>query len=302
MRRSALLAIVLTALFAGGCGGHNLTVTTATSAAPPTCNPEPGHGTMGICNEPGPVKPTIPRLPRGAQLLPDVSEYQSCRLYSPAIFRIYEAGTDREDRTARCHAAELRRLGVWAGAYFFARNKSCSYQVARATAIARQYPVIRVMVVDAETYLAPGLVSCMVRELRHAGFTVVTYTASGTWPGGAIITPWWAASYGARPKCTGGVCRYVAWQFSESVNCRGVFGDCSIDYGITSLNRPVPPNPLRKVSTVGLLRHRASLRVYLLGHGCRHRVKHQERLGPKCRKAFGAGRNINRELRRRGVT
>lgn len=310
MRRllASLSLLVAAAAILLGCGGHDLTVNvnavaagTATVAAPsspraPACDPAPGHGTMGICSEPHAPLVGLNPIKLGIQLLPDVSEYQGCALFSPAIFRIYESGTDREDRNARCHAAELARKHVWAAAYFFARNKSCSYQVARVTAIGRQYPVIRVMVVDAETYLAPGLVSCMVRELRARRWTVVTYTGSGTWPGGAIITPWWAASYGARPQCTGGVCRYVAWQFSENANCRGVFGDCSIDYGITRLNPPGPGRPLRHYGTYALIRHRHSIRVYLASHGCRKLEHEHVRRGPNCRHAEGAGREINREL------
>lgn len=305
MKRLAAPALAALALALASCGGTTKTVTVytppaAAAPAPHACDPAPGKGVMGVCEAPSPRLPFSALSLRASNLIPDVSEYQACALHSPAIFRIYEAGTDREDVAAACHARELRRLHVWAGAYFFARNKSCGYQAARAGAIARRYPVIRVLVVDAEVPMATGLVSCLVRHLQAQHFTVVTYTGTGTWPGGVIITAWWAASYGARPGCLPNTCRFVAWQFSERFACRGVFGDCSIDFGITSLGA-VPVSPLRKSSTAGLIHHRASLRVFLATHGCR-RLEHQHRRrGPRCRSAETAGRNINHELHRRGV-
>lgn len=291
----ALAAVAVLAL--GGCGEtwHEGTTTTTTSApaTPVPCNPEPGHGTMGVCQPPSVPHTQAPNF-AGRTTFPDVSEYQSCSLYGPAIIRIYEAGTGRKDATADCHARELARLGKWAGVYFFARpSPGCTAEADRFVSIARTLPVrVNVYVIDAEVPLPHGFVSCASRRVSAdtGGAVVVTYTSTGTTSGGPIFDPLWLASYGATPGCIEGRCKRVAWQYSSTATCGHVYGDCSLDEGILSMGvkRPVDRSAIEaRIRTL----HRE-----LAAKGCNRRTRQHEPTGPTCKRWKREGDARHHEL------
>lgn len=246
-----------------------------------TTSPRCGLGVMGGC-VPKPTGFAAPRIT--GTLIPDVSEFQSCALHSEAIIRIYEAGTDREDSTAVCHARELARLHAWAAGYVFMRaGRSCSSTVTRTLAIARSLPGLQLVIADAETGIRNGLVRCFLAGVERGGYPAREYTCPGC--GDEQVGGVWIASYPSRPAG-----RWIAHQFSSEWECRGVHGDCSVNEGILSIHRATP------VPRAALLRERASLRRILVQYGCRRRVQRRERLGPRCVKWFAAGSRINKEL------
>ena len=180
------------------------------------------------------------------QQIPDLSEYQGCQ--SPAgsfIYRVYEAGTGLQDASAVCHSKDASRF-AWSGAYYFARPGNCVAQAQRAISIARSLPHRpNVLIVDAEVPLATGYVKCADATLHAGGFPYANYTSPGLAPtsGGPFQRPLWIADYGvlSPPACVAGVCGRVAWQYSDAEYCRGVYGDCSWDEGITRIGTGPTP-------------------------------------------------------------
>lgn len=285
MHRSIFAALATTLVLAG-CGGsasprrHPLpaapaSATRGTGTAP--CNPAPGTGTMGACVSPGPPA-ALPPTAAGARLIPDVSEFQGCALRSEAIIRVYEAGTNREDSRAACHFRELKRLGAWSAAYFFARPPgfdhapSCVAQAKTAVSIAARLGARGPVVDDAEVPLPPGFVRCVKTEIERLGWPEVEYTCPGC--GDERVEPVWIASYPTRPPGT-----WVAHQFADNFNCRGVVGDCSVNEGILSIHRVKPspkPKPLTKrqarakLAQVNRLLGPYDHRRNPHGHNCQH--------------------------------
>jgi hypothetical protein len=311
MRRLILIAAVAVLLLVGCGGGHSGSSHSVVSSQPAPvtalCNPALGKGTMGVCT-PTPEPPTagtraLKFALRGTVLIPDVSEFQGCALHSEAIFRVYEAGTGREDAHALCHAREVQRKHVWYAVYSFLRpgHGGCVFQAERTIAIVRRIGgVVGPIIADAEVWLPPGFVSCFVHTLQTHGYVAVIYTAPGTWPGGAFAVRVWVAAYPFRPPCFSNACPYLAHQFSEDFPCRGVRGDCSVNEGILSVRQPpVCDATCRSHHRRDLEARRRALRRVLLRYGCRARVHHHERLGPKCRRWFREGARVNRELRAR---
>lgn len=242
---------------------------------------------MGGCVPKPPSGFALPRLT--GTLIPDVSEYQSCRLYSEAIFRVYEAGTGREDSTAYCHAQELHRLHAWAAVYSFLRPGNCSSQAARTIEIVKSLPVeVQAVVADAEVSLPPGCVVAFERTVRAAGWPAVEYTCPGC--GVELVHPIWIAAYPFRPA---GV--WVAHQFTDNFNCRGVRGDCSINEGILSIRRAVKPVPKPTSRTEELERRILLLRADLTKRHCR--VIHGPHAYRLCPRWAAEGRQAHRELR-----
>jgi len=193
---------------------------------------------MGICVPRSTVKAVTP--PSTTRIFPDVSEYNGCALHSEAIIRVYEAGLYLTDTKARCHFEEAHRLKVWAGSYAFTRPGygGCRYQADRAVAITKALGGLPGPVVDdAEVPETLSEVLCFEAEVRRLGYPAVEYTCPGC--SDPKVAPVWIASYPYRPPGT-----WVAHQFSESWNCRGVYGDCSIDEGITSIVRKPPAPPI----------------------------------------------------------
>jgi hypothetical protein len=301
MKRLAALAL---ALAITGCGAtHTRTVTvakppsTGAAAEAAPCVPPLGAGRLGVCVPKSTGQALSPTAATGRHV-PDVSEYNPCRLYSEAIVRVYEAGTGLQDSTARCHFAELRRIGAWRAAYAFVRPPgyhhagSCVAQADRTAAIVKGLGGVTGPVVeDAEVPLPRGFVACFLGRLRAQGFATVTYTSTGTASGGPFKSPLWLASYGAHPGCIEGICHRVAWQFGSTINCRGVYGDCSIDEGILAI-RQTPP-----VSKAALEGRRRALRRVLARNGCRRRTRQHEALGPRCRRWYREGDAVNARLR-----
>ena len=281
MRRWAIPILAVTTILAGCGGGARTTVVTA-PAPSLSLAARCASGVMGCATLPAKPGTAAPRATFGA-LIPDVSEYQACGLHSEAIYRVYEAGTGREDSTARCHAEELRRLHAWAGTYAFLRPGSCTAQADRVAAIVRSLGGADVVVADAEVPLPRGFVRCWLARVHSHGDNVAEYTCPGC--GDEQVGPVWIAAYPFRPAG-----RWIAHQFSDNFNCRGVVGDCSVNEGILSIRRSHPTS--RKV----LLARRDSIRRYLASHGCRHRAAHHEHIGPRCRAAFRAGNRVNAEL------
>lgn len=251
---------------------------------------------MGTCAPPGPLTPLIPPTAAGARLIPDVSEFQGCVLHSEAIYRVYEAGTDRQDTNARCHAEEIHRKHVWSAAYAFLRsNHNCTYQADRTVAIVKSLGGADVIVGDAETGIREGKVRCFLHEVERQGYPAIEYTCPGC--GDEQAGRIWIASYPTRPSG-----RWVAHQFSSSFNCRGVFGDCSINEGILSIHafhvkHPTPAERhtkrLRETQHLhSLYRERVKIRRHLLNSRCR--VTHPRRA---CRPLFQRGDAVNREIR-----
>jgi hypothetical protein len=305
LRRLTPLATVL-ALCLSACGTtttHTVTVTrpaTEQAATSLPCNPALGKGVMGACSPSSTEPQKQLQFASGARLIPDVSEFQPCAVYSEVIFRVYEGGTQREDVNARCHAQEAKRLHVWFAVYAFLRpaHGGCAYQAQRTVEIVRSIGgVVGPIIADAEVWLPPGFVSCFNHTIEHYGYAAVTYTAPGTWPGGAFVTKVWVAAYPYRPPCFSNACPYLAHQFADNFNCRGIRGDCSVNEGILSV-RSVPVTP---VKTSALLARRRALRRSLVHYGCRHRVAHREPLGPTCKRWFREGAAVNARLRARGV-
>jgi hypothetical protein len=307
MKSRCLAALAVALLFAfAGCGSTRTTTVFRTpSAVTPTvqaasCNPAPGKGTMGACTPaetPG-LRVAVP-LKRNTVLIPDVSEFQSCALYSEAIFRVYEAGTGREDTRALCHARALQARHAWYAVYAFLRpgHGGCVYQANRTIAIVRHIGgVVGPIIADAEVWLPAGFVTCFVRTLQAQGYVALIYTAPGTWPGGAFAVRVWVAAYPYRPPCFSNACPYLAHQFSEAFNCRGVFGDCSVNEGILAIRQHAGPKPHnrsaehRHLKALDIERHH--IRQYLLNAGCR--VKHPR---PACRPLRKRGAAVNREIR-----
>jgi len=307
------LALGLALLAVAGCGSTKTVTTSAPSTErqgterPPepkgvgtrSCEPAIGTGTMGVCTPQteaslkGITPPTA-----GRALIPDVSEYNGCALYSAAIVRVYEAGTGRQDSRAKCHLEEVHRKGVWAATYAFLRSGhgGCNFQARKAVEITSRLGGVKGPVVsDAEVYLPPGFVSCFNNEVRHLGYPAVTYTAQGTWPGGPFNAPSWLAAYPGPPRCFSNACPHKAHQFSDRYNCAGVKGDCSFDEGITSITRVQPLSPAQRAALIG---RRETLRRVLVTHGCRRRRANGERLGPRCTRWFREGDEIAARLRR----
>lgn len=277
-------------LFAfAGCN-TTTTTTSRTPAAKPApssttaaaCVPAAGAGTMGVCAPRPPRTRTLPRI--AGTLIPDVSEFQACGLHSEAIFRVYEAGTDRQDATARCHAQELHRLKAWAAVYSFLRSsRSCIYTADRTVAIVRTLPVaVQVVIGDAETGIREGKVRCFLREVERQGYPAREYTCPGC--GDEQVGGIWIAAYPFRPA---GV--WIAHQFSDAFNCRGVVGDCSVDEGILAV---------RRRDRSALEARRRTLRRVLVSYGCRRRVRTHQPLGPRCRRWFLEGDQVNTLLAR----
>jgi hypothetical protein len=322
MRRHVVVLAAAIGLCLSGCGSKEPAKTTAptvpttttsqsTEAVPvPTrsepkgigtgnCEPAVGTGTMGVCtpqteaSKKGLTPPTA-----GQSLIPDVSEYNGCALYSEAIVRVYEAGTERQDTRAACHLAEVHRKHVWAATYAFLRpgHGGCDRQAQRAVEITNRLGgVVGPVVSDAEVYLPPGFVSCFNDGVRRRGYPAVTYTAPGTWAGGAFNAQVWIAAYPYRPSCFSNACPYRAHQFADNYNCRGVRGDCSINLGITAITRHPPLTPQQRRD---LEARQRALRRVLLRYGCRRRVLHHESLGPKCKRWFREGDEVGQRLRR----
>jgi hypothetical protein len=279
-------AAAVAALFVGlACGGSPSPH--STSPATPSVKSGPGtprcsEGIMGGCVSRPAGKLLAPAPRAGVTLVPDTSEFNGCAIYSEAIFRVYEAGTEREDSKALCHARELARLHTWAAVYTFLRaNHSCVYQADRTVEIVRSLPVqVQVIVGDAETGIREGKVACFLHEIERKGYPAVEYTCPGC--GDEQVGRIWIAAYPFRPAG-----KWVAHQFSSSSNCRGVFGDCSVNEGILSIQR---------VNRAALEGRRRALRRVLVSFGCRRRVAHREHLGPRCTRWFAEGQKVNREL------
>lgn len=271
------------------------------AATPPTaaCDPPLGKGTMGACSPAGPPAHLSPTA-AGARLIPDVSEFQGCALHSEAIFRVYEAGTEREDSRAVCHAAEIHHLHVWGAAYAFLRagHGGCVFQADRTVQIANSVGGVDLIVGDSEVGLRGGFPACFKREVERKGYPEVEYTCPGC--GDEQTRPVWIASYPTRPAGT-----WVAHQFSSNFTCRGITGDCSINEGILAIHRGPSPAE-RHTRRVREARHlhalyaeRVRIRRHLLNSGCR--VKHPRRA---CTPLFRRGAAVNHEiavLRARGV-
>ena len=311
VRRAISIAISLLALALVGCGStqtrtvtvHATPAATTPSVQEPACNPAPGKGTMGVCT-PTTSAPQIgaPRLTRGAQLLPDVSEYQGCALYSEAIFRVYEGGTERQDARALCHARELQRRHAWYAVYSFLRpgHGGCVYQAVRTISIVRSIGgIVGPIIADAEVWLPPGFVTCFVHTLQAHGYVAVIYTGPGTWPGGAFAARVWVAAYPFRPPCFSNACPYLAHQFSDAFNCRGVFGDCSVNEGILSVRqRPPCSARCRSHKRSDLEARIRTLHRVERAYGCTRRRHAHERLGWECRRYFREGDQRHGELAR----
>ncbi len=288
-----VVVVLLAALALVGCGGtttKTVTKTVPATTAPPSCT----NGTMG-CAVPPAKLGAAPPITSHVTLIPDVSEFQPCALHSEAIYRVYEAGTNREDTTARCHAAEIHRLHVWSGTYAFLRPGSCTGEATRTVEIVRSLGGSNVVVADAEVPLPRGFVRCFLATVRAHGDNAAEYTCPGC--GDEQVGPVWIAAYPFRP-----VGKWIAHQFADNFNCRGVQGDCSVDEGILSIGKAKPkpkpkPKPISKAAQRRhLIARRQALRVFLAHDGCRRRRARHEHLGPKCKAAFAAGDRVNREL------
>jgi hypothetical protein len=303
--RSKLLLILLAVVALVGCGKAVTTTKPSLPATPPSvCNPVAGQGTMGVCTPPAAAgtRFSTPPLQKGAILIPDVSEFQGCALHSAAIFRVFEAGTGREDASARCHARAVQALHVWYAVYAFLRpaHGGCVGQALRTIAIVRGLGgVVGPVIADAEVWLPPGFVTCFVRTLQSHGYVAVIYTSPGTWPGGAFAVGVWVAAYPYRPACFSNACPYLAHQFSSAFNCRGVFGDCSVNEGILSVRqRPVCRVACKTRRRGELLRLRAELRRDLTRRRCRVAPYHgRGRYHRVCMHWLAYGARVNRELR-----
>jgi len=118
--------------------------------------------------------------------------------------------------------------------------------------------------------LPPGFVRCLLTGIEKDGFVAVEYICPGC--GVEQIKPIWIADYPFRPA---GV--WVAHQFSERYDCRGVFGDCSLDEGILRLGqKPTPAKPKthkqlqRELVVLGHLLGAYSRSRNPRGHNCQH--------------------------------
>lgn len=278
--RKYLMAVLAVMLLIAGCGGGTKTVTktvttqapTASLAAPktpasvtcdPSTGPPAGEGFMGAC-APKPLQvypggksfPTLVNVP-GCKF-PDVSSWQGAVNWSPIKnwershgcpgAGIFKMGEFVVDPFASHNASELHRLGMFAAGYWFVRNTGCSHESARIINEARLVNV-KVVVLDMEVPEALGYAHCLSAPVKAAGFTVVIYTAPGTWPGGSgDRLPTWIAAYGPSiPPASPFGGRLVAFQCTD-----GIFGcvtpvpglgniDVSVDLGITKLGAPVDP-------------------------------------------------------------
>lgn len=310
--RAAALAISALAISAAGFvigeeaatqhRPHTRTVVVPAPAPPERCDPQLGKGTMGVCTPPGQgPKLGLPRLVE-SRLLPDVSEFQGCALHSAVIFRVYEAGTERQDARARCHAQEAQRQHVWYAVYTFLRpaHGGCVFQALRTIAIVRSLGgVVGPIIADAEVWLPPGFVSCFVHTLQAHGYVAVIYTAPGTWPGGVFVVRVWIAAFPFRPPCFLNACPYLAHQFSEAFNCRGIFGDCSIDEGITSVRqRPACDARCKADHRRDLEARIRTLHRSLAIYGCNRRVREHKPTGRTCKRWKREGDARHRELGR----
>jgi len=307
----AALTALIAAVALAACGSSSHTTSSTPTSTPSVplpavtapakkpCDPALGKGTMGACLPPGPeVAPQ--RLGAGARLIPDVSEFQGCALHSEAIVRVYEAGTERQDTRAACHLAELRRLHVWSAAYAFLRpgHGGCAFQADRTAAIVRRLGGITGPIVgDAEVGLGASFVRCFLSRVKQHHFAAVEYTCPGC--GDAQVPPVWIASYPTRPPG-----HWVAHQFSDRFNCRGVFGDCSVNEGILSIRTRPPETAKQHAAKVRreraghtallkqLEKQHGHLRTKLQKFGCSRRRHAHQRLGPRCRGWFTAGDHV----------
>jgi hypothetical protein len=295
----AALAVALIAAPISGCGHTPISHHPVGIPGPSRCE----LGIMGGCvPHPAPSKGFRLTAPFGRTLIPDVSEYQACALYSEAIFRVYEAGTGREDSKAACHARELKRLHAWSAAYAFARPPgyghagSCTAQADVTVRIVRSLGgIVGPVILDDEVPLPRGFARCFNRRVRSNGYRTVTYTAPGTVSGGPIEAPVWGADYGAELPCIESVCRFVAHQFSSDYVCRGIRGDCSTDSGLLRIRERKTP------SSKHLLYHyyrvRKELRADLMRHNCRRGPVKPGSYRRTCRYWLVEGRLVNHRIR-----
>lgn len=304
-RALAVLAALIAAVTLAACGSSSHSTSSSTTPAPvepPStalrhCDPALGKGVMGACLTPAPKASRAPTTAAGARLIPDVSEFQGCALHSEAIFRIYEAGTERQDARALCHAEEVHRLHVWAAVYAFLRpgHGGCVFQADRTLAILQRIGgVVGPVVADAEVTLSPGFVRCFLNRVKARGDNAVEYTCPGC--GDEQVHPIWIASYPTRPAGT-----WVAHQFSDRFPCRGVVGDCSVNEGILSIRQESDSArrakarrelAAHKALLAQLEKQHAHLRTKLQKFGCSRRRHEHQRLGPRCRGWFGAGDRV----------
>jgi hypothetical protein len=196
------------------------------------------------------------------------------------IFRVYEAGTNRQDASAAYNARELRRLHVWYAVYAFTRPGNCAYQANRTVAIVRRIGGSPGGIIDdAEIPLPRGAVACFVHRVEALGYPAGTYTSCGTVS--EVVGPLWDANYGVSSPCRPFDLPYAAWQFADNADCAGYVGDCSYGYGIREY--------------AGLWQYRAVLRADIARHDCRTHPRPSS-YSRVCRRWLSKGAAVNRQI------
>lgn len=276
---------------------------------------------------------TLPQLVQpmvavGCQI-PDVSEFQRRPNWAAAkphicgaIVRV--ADNFHNDTELAYNRRELKRLHIWHAYYFFVRPGDCAAEGRRAIALSGPLDS-GPMIADAEVPLSFSCVRDFSIAVEHAtGWRVrVTYSASGTWPGGShegMLA--WDAAYGNSPGCPWEGCHRVAWQHTDGQigafpRCIPGIGcdDISRDEGITSIVIHPKPTPAqeRTAKRRSLAKHKievATLHAEIDRHHCRKGKPWFGHAKPRnwhtrCGKALKAGKSktatvkrLERELRR----
>lgn len=254
-RRSPLLAL-LTVVIAG-CGGGSHQAKPEPPKPAPTVAQACQVGTMGCSLRTEPSnrrKLQLSARPAGC-LFPDVYEGQG-NVDWGAVAAWQDAhhcpraaalklGEFRTDVKAARNASETARLHFWRTGYWFMHRGVGADQIA---AVARALG-IKIITLDIEVPDAAGT-GALVGPLRAMGFTVIIYTAPGTWPGGPNgNAALWIATFGSSFCRT---CLWTAspaaWQFTDGqfgavTQVPGIAGndDVNVDLGITRLGGQPQP-------------------------------------------------------------
>lgn len=265
MKRLSAAAAACLLLLAGCGGGNHPHSEASTSHTGATGGPvlrvacPPGRSFMG-CAQPHPVGVgrTVGLAPAGCKF-PDVSSFQghpdwpAVKAWQTAAHctagAVFKLGEFVEDPDASFNAGKLHALGMTEVGYWFVRPTGCAHESAQIITVARGFG-LHVVVLDIEVPGIAGYAACLSAPLKAAGFVVVIYTGSGTWPGGSSAgLPVWVAAYGpsSAPSLFGE--RPVAWQetdghFGFPVDVPGLGDvDVNIDMGLLALAAPPKPKP-----------------------------------------------------------
>ena len=318
MRRIVLLAVVAALLSACGAATQTNTALTPRSSEATVCSPELGHASMGVSQR---CKAGLPLLtlgvPPGQTGLdlsnndPIYGEWHTVRKHdSFAYFKVSE-GVSFVDSTAARMSREAKAAGLYVGGYDFMHvcqtnpvaEADFFIKYARADGLLVGRDVLPVTAdfelgtgCNAKTWLASW--SRAVRRLTKDA----VYSDPGYYvPSVGCFTQadygWVADLGGFESLCS---LRTVFQQYSWTAFNGVSHADGDVFRGsyaaLSALANAKPaPSPLP-----ALYARRRALRRVLAQDGCRARTRRHERLGPRCRRWYREGNEVNRQIKQLG--